>query len=75
MQAAQTIQPSIQAPGTNPAAGNTWTCACGSVNTGKFCPNCGSAKPEAPAKKFCPNCGAQVEAGAKFCPECGTKLG
>lgn len=55
-------------------AGDTWTCSCGSVNTGKFCSNCGSPKPEAPAKKFCTNCGSQVEAGAKFCPNCGNKL-
>ena len=65
----QAQQAAPQAP-----AGDTWTCSCGSVNTGKFCPNCGSAKPEAPAKKFCSNCGTQVEGNAKFCPNCGNKL-
>ena len=48
-----------------PAAG-AWTCACGSVNTGKFCPECG--KP-APATDWTCECGA-VNSG-KFCSECG----
>ncbi len=26
--------------------GNYWTCFCGSNNTGKFCPECGSKAPE-----------------------------
>ncbi len=43
-----------------------WTCECGAVNTGKFCPECG--KP-APAKDWTCECGA-VNTG-KFCPECG----
>lgn len=52
---------------------DSWTCACGSTNTGKFCPECGHPKPEAPKKRFCTNCGYELNAGAKFCPECGTK--
>lgn len=52
---------------------DSWTCECGSVNTGKFCPECGQPKPEAPKKRFCTNCGYELNAGAKFCPECGTK--
>lgn len=52
---------------------NSWTCACGAINTGKFCPECGQPKPEAPKKRFCTNCGYELNAGAKFCPECGTK--
>ncbi len=61
----------------NPAQG-TWTCSCGSVNTGKFCPNCGSQKPEATGLKFCPNCGNPFPDPAnppKFCPNCGNKIG
>lgn len=50
-----------------------WTCSCGAVNTGKFCSECGTPKPEAPKKRFCGNCGAQLSEGQKFCPECGTK--
>ncbi|MCD8025430.1 MAG: SPFH domain-containing protein [Clostridiales bacterium] len=67
-----------QAPQTAPQqnsapSGESWVCACGSVNTGKFCPECGSKKPEAPKKRFCTNCGAELAETAKFCPECGTK--
>ena len=55
-----------------PAAGS-WQCSCGATATGKFCPECGSKKPEPkPAGGWtCPNCGAS--ANGKFCPECGTK--
>ena len=28
------------------ASGDSWPCACGSVNTGKFCSNCGTLKPQ-----------------------------
>ncbi|MCF0132541.1 MAG: SPFH domain-containing protein [Blautia sp.] len=44
-----------------------WTCSCGTVNTGKFCLECGKAKPAA-AGWTC-SCGA-VNKG-KFCSECG----
>lgn len=61
------------APQTAPSA-NTWTCACGATNTGKFCSECGQPKPEAPKKRFCTNCGYELGENAKFCPECGTKV-
>ena len=57
--------PQPQAP-----AANTWTCACGSVNTGEFCPKCGTKKP-APAGTWTCACGS-VNDGL-FCPKCGTK--
>jgi len=70
----QAVQQQYQpAPAPAPAA-NSWTCACGAVATGKFCPECGSKKPEpkpAATGWKCPGCGA--EATGKFCPECGTK--
>ncbi|MGC6177682.1 SPFH domain-containing protein [Lacrimispora sp. 38-1] len=44
----------------------TWTCSCGSVNTGKFCPECGSKKPEGPW-----TCGCGAINTGKFCSECG----
>ncbi len=51
-----------------------WTCACGAVNEGKFCTNCGAKKPE-PAKTFrCNKCGWTPEDPTKppkFCPQCG----
>lgn len=54
------------------APDNSWKCACGNVNSGKFCPNCGSKKPDPVPNGFwqCP-CG-NVNSG-KFCPNCGSK--
>ncbi len=46
-----------------------WTCACGHVATGKFCPECGQPKPA--ANGWICACGA-INKG-KFCSECGTK--
>ncbi len=48
------------------APANGWTCACGAVNTGKFCAECGASKP---ADGWTCSCGA-VNKG-KFCAECG----
>lgn len=45
-----------------------WKCSCGCEgNTGKFCSECGKAKPES---WDCPHCGAKDNKG-KFCSECG----
>lgn len=51
-----------------------WNCGtCGTANSGKFCTECGAAKPAAAPK--CTNCGYEPEGNApKFCPECGTKF-
>ena len=52
---------------------NGWSCSCGTNNiTSKFCPECGSKKPEAPAGWDCPSCGNKGIT-SKFCPECGAK--
>ena len=52
-------------------AANDWKCACGATVTGKFCPECGSKKPEPkPAGGWKCQCGAT--AAGKFCPECGS---
>jgi len=58
-------QPAPAAPAAAPA--NGWKCACGAVNTGKFCAECGAPKP---ADGWTCKCGA-VNKG-KFCAECGS---
>ena len=51
-----------------PAAAEGWTCACGAVNKGKFCSECGQPKP---AAEWTCSCGT-VNKG-KFCSNCGSK--
>ena len=63
-------QPMQQQPAPTPTpVQDTWTCACGTVGTGKFCLECGKPKP-APVEGWNCSCGA-VNKG-KFCPECGS---
>ena len=63
----------VGAPASAPAdtavaAEDGWTCSCGNAgNKGKFCSECGAAKPEA---WDCPACGTKGNKG-KFCTECG----
>ncbi len=66
-------------------AADSWKCACGAVDTGNFCAQCGAKKPEViPAGawkcacgaictgNFCPQCGAKKPAAATFkCDKCG----
>ncbi|MCR5674254.1 MAG: SPFH domain-containing protein [Lachnospiraceae bacterium] len=66
MGAQQAAAQPAPAPAAAPAAGS-WTCSCGTVNTGKFCSNCGTPKP-ADASWTCA-CGT-VNTG-KFCSNCG----
>ncbi len=66
----QTAPAPAAAPAGTVAPAGSWTCSCGAVNAGKFCPECGSPKPEAPAGWFCPECGTKNE--GKFCTNCGT---
>ncbi len=63
---------------------NGWQCACGKVNGGRFCSECGKPKP-APAGgwtcecghqnegRFCSNCGKPKPDADWFCPDCGNK--
>ena len=66
----QTAPQTPEAPVAPEKPADSWTCACGAVNTGKFCSECGAKKPEEAATWTCA-CGS-VNTG-KFCPECGAK--
>ena len=61
----QMAQQQAQAP-----AADSWKCSCGAVVTGKFCPECGSPKPE-PKPEGAWTCKCGAVATGKFCPECG----
>lgn len=63
MQAQQQAQQARQ-------AAEGWKCSCGQTNTGSFCSDCGSKKPEAPGSWKC-SCG-QTNTG-NFCSGCGAK--
>ena len=79
--AAQNTQPQQK---LQPAAdGDSWTCSCGAVSTGKFCPECGAPRPADESwtcscgtvnkGKFCMNCGARKpEKKMRYrCSKCG----
>lgn len=61
----QAVHAAASAAGTD-----SWTCSCGATVNGKFCPECGTKKPEEPDGWTC-SCGA-VNKG-KFCTNCGAK--
>lgn len=72
-QAAPQPQTAPQPVAPEQPQGDTWTCSCGTTVRGKFCPECGSKKPEPkiePAGGWKCKCGATVT--GKFCPECGS---
>lgn len=73
-----------QAAQQQAAQAGVWKCSCGATANGKFCPECGSAKPVTDAGwtcscgavnkgKFCTNCGAKKPSGALLyrCDKCG----
>ncbi len=68
-QAAQApVQPAQKAP-----AADSWTCACGTVTDGKFCPECGAKKPEPKPVSDSWTCSCGAKNKGKFCSECGSK--
>lgn len=70
-------QPTQPAPAADSgaAAQEGWVCAaCGTVNKGKFCMECGAKKPAGALQYRCDKCGwqpADPTKPPKFCPECG----
>lgn len=81
-----TQQGQMQTKTAGSTVGNTgsWKCSCGTVNTGKFCVECGTPKPAegwtckcgaVNKGKFCSECGARRPAGAPVyqCDKCGWK--
>ncbi|MHC5269771.1 SPFH domain-containing protein [Enterococcus sp. LJL98] len=80
-QASQNNQQQMQQQQAQSQQANQWTCPqCGTTNTGNFCSQCGTAKPQAAAANpvsiqlKCHACGKPVELSTgvpKFCPECG----
>lgn len=70
--AGQQQQQAAEAPAvaaTPQPTGDTWTCSCGTVASGKFCPECGSARP-IPVEGWTCACGTLNK--GKFCSNCGT---
>ena len=75
----QQVQQNTPAAPAAPVA-EGWKCACGAVNTGKFCAECGSPKPtddgwtcacgSVNKGKFCPECGSPKPGGFR-CDKCG----
>ena len=68
-QQAAMAQQQAAAPAAGGPAADSWTCACGVANTGRFCQECGTPRP-APAAGWTCTCG--VANTGRFCQECGT---
>ncbi|MCL2575262.1 MAG: SPFH domain-containing protein [Defluviitaleaceae bacterium] len=65
--AAEAAQAAAISPSVDVAGG--WACACGATNTGRFCADCGTAKPV--VENWTCTCGT-TNAG-RFCGECGSQ--
>lgn len=60
-----------QAQQQSAPSADSWKCSCGATASGKFCPECGSKKPE-PVQADSWKCSCGATATGKFCPECGS---
>ena len=67
----QAQQPQAQSAPQQAAPADTWTCECGTQNTGKFCTNCAKSKP-VPAAADTWTCACGTVNTGKFCMNCGT---
>jgi membrane protease subunit (stomatin/prohibitin family) len=68
----QQAAPPAPAPTAAAPAADGWTCACGHAgNAGRFCADCGTARPEAPSGWTC-GCGHTGNMG-NFCADCGAR--
>lgn len=54
------------------AAANSWTCSCGTTNTGKFCHSCGTPKPAPQPSGDSWTCACGATNTGRFCPNCGS---
>jgi len=68
----QQQQAAQQAAAPAAPAAEGWKCSCGATATGKFCPECGSKKPEPKPAADSWKCSCGNVATGKFCPECGS---
>ena len=72
---AESVDINCETEGANEdAATNCWICICGAENKGKFCAECGTAKPFVIPQYKCDKCGWVPDDKThppKFCPECG----
>ena len=66
----QQAQPAVQQPQNGGI--EQWKCSCGNMASGKFCPNCGSKKPEPQPAAGSWKCKCGATPSGKFCPECGS---
>lgn len=53
------------------ASAGQWQCQCGVTNSGRFCSECGTPKPNPQEDTWTCECGSQNQ--GKFCTDCGTK--
>lgn len=65
----QQAQQNQQSQPAQQGAANAWKCSCGATSTGKFCPECGAARPEANGW----TCSCGMVNNGKFCQNCGSK--
>jgi len=62
---------------TDTTASGSWKCSCGAVNSGNFCPNCGTKRPVVASVIRCDKCGwmtEDVNNPPRFCPNCGDPI-